>query len=189
MFDFDTLSRKLAAFRSLSGMDPDEFTALAALAAGRQGEDEQVRRFCRTLAAVYPALWTFARVDGVEPTNNHAERTLRLAVIWRKLCFGSHSDGGCRFAERILTVVQTLRLQVRPRRLAARTPVEPAPPAAQCGYGNPSSVRLGSGPDHYCPAFCLTQSQLAAGLARAEREAELARARLQHRTACKELPA
>ena len=50
---------------------------------------------------------------GVEPTNNHAERTLRLAVLWRKSSFGNHSQDGCRFTERILTVVQTLRLQQR----------------------------------------------------------------------------
>ena len=49
----------------------------------------------------------------MEPTNNHAERTLRLAVIWRKISFGNHSEAGCRFTERILTVVQTLRLQKR----------------------------------------------------------------------------
>jgi transposase len=75
--------------------------------------DKRVRCFCRKILAVFPALWTFTRIDGVEPTNNHAERTLRLAVIWRKISFGSHSEGGCRFAERILTVAQTLRLQKR----------------------------------------------------------------------------
>ena len=85
----------------------------AALEAGKQGADKRVRRFCRNILDVYPALWTFARVDAVEPTNNHAERTLRLAVLWRKICFGNHSKAGCRFAERILTVVQTLRLQNR----------------------------------------------------------------------------
>jgi transposase len=57
------------------------------------------------------SLWTFAFVKGVEPTNNHAERVLRGAVLWRKGSFGSNSEGGCRFVERILTVVQTLRLQ------------------------------------------------------------------------------
>ena len=85
----------------------------AALEAGRGGMDKRVRRFCQNILNVYPALWTFARVEGVEPTNNHAERTLRLAVIWRKISFGNHSEAGCRFAERILTVVQTLRLQKR----------------------------------------------------------------------------
>jgi transposase len=63
---------------------------------------------------VYLALWTFVVVDGVEPTNNHAERVQRLAVLYRKNCFGCHSDLGCRFVERLLTVVQTLRLQKRP---------------------------------------------------------------------------
>ena len=75
--------------------------------------DRKAVRFCRNILAVEEALWTFARVPGVEPTNNHAERMLRRAVLWRKNCFGSHSQRGCRFAERILTIVQTLRLQNR----------------------------------------------------------------------------
>ncbi len=53
-------------------------------------------------------------MEGVEPTNNHAERVQRLAVLYRKNCFGCHSDSGCRFVERLLTVVQSLRLQKRP---------------------------------------------------------------------------
>jgi transposase len=69
--------------------------------------------FCRKLLAIQPALWTFARVAGVEPTNNAAERALRPAVLWRKNSFGCHSEAGCRFAERMLTAVQSLRLQGR----------------------------------------------------------------------------
>jgi transposase len=53
-------------------------------------------------------------MEGVEPTNNHAERILRLGVLWRKNAFGCQSATGCRFVERMLTVVQTLRLQKRP---------------------------------------------------------------------------
>jgi len=68
---------------------------------------------CRHLLALEPALWTFARVLGVEPANNRAERALRPAVLWRRRSFGRHSAGGCRFVERLLTVVQTLRLQGR----------------------------------------------------------------------------
>ncbi len=71
-------------------------------------------QFCRNLLSVEPALWTFARVEGLEPTNNPAERSLRPAVLWRKNSFGCHSEAGCRFAERMLTAVQTLRLQNRP---------------------------------------------------------------------------
>lgn len=69
---------------------------------------------CRELLAVEEALWTFVRVEGVEPTNNHIERLLRLAVLWRKKSFGSQSESGCRFVERLLTGVQTRRLQGRP---------------------------------------------------------------------------
>lgn len=68
---------------------------------------------CGNLLALEPALWTFARKEGVEPTNNRAERAVRKAVLWRKKSFGSVSDDGCRFVERILTVVQTLRSQGR----------------------------------------------------------------------------
>src|SRR5439155_5928082 len=73
----------------------------------------QTAGLCRKLLAVEPALWTFARVPGVEPTNNRAERALRPAVLWRKRSFGCHSEEGCRFVERMLTVTQTLRLQER----------------------------------------------------------------------------
>jgi transposase len=68
---------------------------------------------CREVLAVEPALWTFVRSDGIEPTNNAAERALRPAVLWRKRSFGCASEAGCRFVERLLTVVQTLRLQQR----------------------------------------------------------------------------
>jgi transposase len=69
---------------------------------------------CREILAVEAALWTFVRVEGVEPTNNAAERAVRPAVLWRKRSFGCHSEDGCRFVERLLTVVQTLRRQQRP---------------------------------------------------------------------------
>src|SRR5206468_3150665 len=75
------------------------------------GEDPKVARFCENVLELEAALWTFARTEGVEPTNNHMERLLRRAVLWRKRSFGSWSAAGCRFVERILTVVQTRRLQ------------------------------------------------------------------------------
>ena len=60
-----------------------------------------------------PALWTFAYVEGVEPTNNAGERRIRHGVMWRKTSFGTDSPSGSRFVERILTVVTTLRMQGR----------------------------------------------------------------------------
>jgi transposase len=59
----------------------------------------------------WSARWTFARVEGAEPTNNVAERALRPAVLWREGSFGSHSEAGSRFAERLLTVAATCRQQ------------------------------------------------------------------------------
>jgi transposase len=68
---------------------------------------------CGNLLDSWPALWTFAHVDGVEPTNNAAERALRPAVLWRKGSFGTQSADGSRFVERIMTVAATCRQQGR----------------------------------------------------------------------------
>jgi transposase len=81
---------------------------------GRGCADPQAATSCTNLLELYPALWLFTALEGVEPTNNHVERILRLGVLWRKDAFGCHSPAGCRFVERMLTVVQTLRLQRRP---------------------------------------------------------------------------
>ncbi len=59
------------------------------------------------------ALWTFVDTEGVEPTNNHAERELRGFVLWRRRCFGSQSERGNRFAERLMTIAHTARKQGR----------------------------------------------------------------------------
>ena len=68
---------------------------------------------CADMLVHREALWTFVDVEGVEPTNNLAERDLRELVIWRKRCFGSQSLRGLRFVERVMTVVQTLRKRGR----------------------------------------------------------------------------
>jgi transposase len=81
---------------------------------GRSCADAEAATFCANLLGLYPALGLFAALEGVEPTNNHAERLLRSGVLWRKNAFGCHSAAGCRFVERMLTVVQTLRSQHRP---------------------------------------------------------------------------
>jgi transposase len=69
------------------------------------------RLFAKNLLNRWPALWTFTHTDGVEPTNNHAERGLRGAVIYRKLSLGSQSDRGERTIERLLSASVTCRLR------------------------------------------------------------------------------
>src|SRR4051812_2209600 len=66
---------------------------------------------CRELLSGEARLWTFVRVEGIEPTNNHAERALRHGVIYRKLSGGTDSEAGSRFVERMLSVVATCRQQ------------------------------------------------------------------------------
>ena len=80
---------------------------------GTQLAHSKTAATCAKILQVEEALWTFVAQAGVEPTNNAAERALRRAVIWRRRSFGTHSDGGARFVERILTVVTTLRQQHR----------------------------------------------------------------------------
>ena len=68
---------------------------------------------CRDILKREEALWTFVRVQGVEPTNNLAERQIRPGVLWRKNSFGTQSETGSRFVERIMTVITTLKQQQR----------------------------------------------------------------------------
>ena len=68
---------------------------------------------CFEILKVEEGLWTFARVQGVEPTNNAVERALRHAVIWRRISGGTDSADGSRFVERMRTVVATCRQQGR----------------------------------------------------------------------------
>ena len=80
---------------------------------GQRFADAKTAATCANLLDLGPALWTFARREGVEPTNNAAERALRHGVLWRHTSFGTHSADGSRFAERLLTVRDTLRQQQR----------------------------------------------------------------------------
>lgn len=68
---------------------------------------------CRDILKREVALWTFVYVEGVEPTNNLAERLIRPGVLWRKRSFGTQSQTGSHFTERIMTVVATLKQQHR----------------------------------------------------------------------------
>jgi transposase len=80
---------------------------------GVVGADTKTQGTCRNLLKLEAALWTFVWEPGVEPTNNSAERPLRRAVLWRRRSFGTQSEAGSQFVERILTAVTTLRQQRR----------------------------------------------------------------------------
>jgi transposase len=83
------------------------------LEAGRVCGCAKTAATCAELLKVEAALWTFARVEGVEPTNNAAERALRHAVQWRRASYGTDSEAGGRFVGNILSVVATCRQQGR----------------------------------------------------------------------------
>jgi transposase len=68
---------------------------------------------CRDILKHKKYLWTFVQDQRVEPTNNFAERIIRQGVLWRKSSFGTQSERGACYVERILTVCATCRLQGR----------------------------------------------------------------------------
>lgn len=83
------------------------------LTQGTSCEDAKTANSCQEILKFAPALWTFVRVEGVEPTNNAAERAIRPGVLWRKGSFGTDSPRGSRFVERMMTVAATLKQQSR----------------------------------------------------------------------------
>jgi len=85
------------------------------LKAGAVHEDCQVktRATCGDFFDRFDMLWVFVYKENVEPTNNAAERSLRFGVIWRKVSYGSQSEEGERFVERVMTVAMTLKLKAR----------------------------------------------------------------------------
>ena len=70
-------------------------------------------RFVRRLLREMDSLWVFLNHQGVDPTNNRAERALRFGVLWRKRSLGTASDKGNRWVERILSLKETCRLHAR----------------------------------------------------------------------------
>jgi transposase len=102
---------KRSTFRTYVCPLRDEINDL--LREGMHCASKKVSTMCREILDGQHSMWTFVRHAGVEPTNNAAERALRHAVVWRKSSYGTDSDAGSRFVERMLTTVQTLRLQHR----------------------------------------------------------------------------
>jgi transposase len=104
-----TLQR--ASFRSY--MSPLRREVERLLEAGSRCGVPQTEGTCRDILKRREALWTFVQVEGVEPTNNTAERSIRPGVLWRKGSFGTQSAEGSRFVESMMTVVATLKQQQR----------------------------------------------------------------------------
>jgi transposase len=96
-------------FREL--MAPVRFHVEALFERGRAAKLPHVSGSCEDILDYRAALWTFVDREGVEPTNNHAERELRAFVLWRKRSFGTQSERGNLFAERMMTVAHTARKQ------------------------------------------------------------------------------
>lgn len=141
-----TLSR--AAFGT--AVAPLQTQIGAVLREGATLEHGKTRRACANILKLETALWTFVTTQGVEPTNNAAERALRRAVVWRRRSGGTQSAEGSRFAERLLTVVTTLRQQNRD----VLDSLTAAATAAQCGE-QPPSLLPASAPLASCGISCL----------------------------------
>jgi transposase len=83
----------------------------AVLARGVAAGIDGLSGSCADILEHKQALWTFVALNDVEPTNNHAEREIRAFVLWRKRSYGTQSDRGNLFAERLMTVAHTARKQ------------------------------------------------------------------------------
>jgi transposase len=76
--------------------------------------EDKAGTFARRLHREGESLWTFLDVEGVEATNNIAERAHRFGVLWRKRSQGTCSDKGNRWVERVLSLRQTCRIRGHP---------------------------------------------------------------------------
>ncbi len=127
-----------------AGIEPLRGRMRDALADGASCGQRKTAGLCRALLKREAALWRFARTPGLEPTNNLAERMLRPAVVWRKKSFGSSSEAGCRYVERVLSVTETLRLRGHPTltylaaAVAAHRRGEPTPAIAPRNPNTPT---------------------------------------------------
>jgi transposase len=72
---------------------------------------EKTARTCENILRLQNSLWRFFENKNIPPTNNHAERQLRPLGISKKLSFGTHSERGSRFIERIFTVITSCKQQ------------------------------------------------------------------------------
>lgn len=94
-------------------MEPVEAKFIRLLGEAELRAEPKTAGMAKEILKLKSALFTFVTVEGMEPTNNFAERQVRCAVQWRKTSFGTQSPAGSRFVERMLTVTATLRQQKR----------------------------------------------------------------------------
>jgi transposase len=104
---------RLSRFFFRIHMGPVRGRVEALLGEGARLAHPRTAGLCGSLLERTQALWTFVETEGVEPTNNAAERAVRPAVLWRKGSFGTQSEEGSRFVERLLTTLMTCRQQGR----------------------------------------------------------------------------
>lgn len=109
--DYREKRRSRRSFRHKSRQYRDDFEYGLLVASAKAKHSPSLKRFAHALLRRAENLWVFATRDGVEPTNNQAERDLRGIVITRRISYGSKSERGDRFIERINTVVTTLKRQ------------------------------------------------------------------------------
>jgi transposase len=90
------------------------YARLSHLISQNHDRKDEAGKFARRLLREIDSLWVFLEEQGVETTNNQAERALRFGVLWRKRSQGTDSDKGNRWVERILSLRQTCRLHSIP---------------------------------------------------------------------------
>ena len=87
----------------------DFYSRLMLLLLLYEGADDDAGKLARRVSGELDSLWRFLDESDVEPTNNRAERALRYGVLWRKRSYGTQSEKGNRWVERILSLRQTCR--------------------------------------------------------------------------------
>ncbi len=113
----ESISKELRLLCKWAKEPPDEkqwtdfYSRLLLLLILHESADNEAGKLTRSIGSQLESLWVFLENDGVEPTNNRSERALRFAVLLRKRSYGTQSDKGNRWVERILSLKQTCRMQ------------------------------------------------------------------------------
>lgn len=105
--------KKLTRKKLQKGTWSTQIEILRLLKKGISCGHRKTERTCQRILEYQEFLFTFIHKKKIEPTNNHSERLLRRFVIWRKTSFGTQSESGSRFMERVMSVSATCQLQKR----------------------------------------------------------------------------